>query len=140
MGTSYETDIVAWANEQAALLRDGEFDKIDVFHVADEIRSLAYGEKYELRGHLAALAAHLLIWQCEPEKKLGAWYGISYRRAAIRYQMDQSPSLTQAFADSKWLDSVWSEALMLAYKEAEREFPETWPWPARQLLGECLRD
>ncbi|NCA90493.1 MAG: DUF29 family protein, partial [Gammaproteobacteria bacterium] len=29
MGTPYETDIIAWANEQAALLRAGKLSEID---------------------------------------------------------------------------------------------------------------
>jgi hypothetical protein len=27
---TYEDDIVAWANEQARLLRDGKFDRLDI--------------------------------------------------------------------------------------------------------------
>ncbi len=29
--TRYETDVVAWANEQAALLRAGKFSEIDIY-------------------------------------------------------------------------------------------------------------
>ena len=36
-GTSYEKDVVAWANEQAALLRAGKFSALDIEHIADEI-------------------------------------------------------------------------------------------------------
>ncbi|WP_387489206.1 DUF29 family protein [Photorhabdus sp. RM96S] len=34
--TRYETDVVAWANEQAALLRAGKFSEIDVVNIADK--------------------------------------------------------------------------------------------------------
>jgi predicted XRE-type DNA-binding protein len=37
MGTRYETDIVAWANEQAALLRSGQLSAIDIEHIADPL-------------------------------------------------------------------------------------------------------
>jgi hypothetical protein len=30
MSTSYETDVIAWANEQAVLLRDGRLAEIDI--------------------------------------------------------------------------------------------------------------
>jgi Domain of unknown function DUF29 len=33
MGTRYEQDVVAWANEQVALLRAGKFSAIDVEHM-----------------------------------------------------------------------------------------------------------
>lgn len=30
MITNYETDVVAWANEQASLIRAGRFDRLDL--------------------------------------------------------------------------------------------------------------
>ena len=35
---TYETDIIAWANEQVALLRAGKLDQIDVGHISDAER------------------------------------------------------------------------------------------------------
>ena len=32
MNTSYESDVVAWAKEQAALIRSGHFDKLDLIN------------------------------------------------------------------------------------------------------------
>ena len=32
MNTRYETDIIAWANEQAMLIRAGRFDQLDLTH------------------------------------------------------------------------------------------------------------
>ena len=37
MKTSYEADVVAWANEQASLIRAGRFDQLDLTHIAEEI-------------------------------------------------------------------------------------------------------
>jgi hypothetical protein len=37
MATSYETDVVTWANKQAALLRAGNFSALDIEHLADEV-------------------------------------------------------------------------------------------------------
>lgn len=34
---AYEKDVVAWANEQARLLRAGRLDLFDVEHIAREI-------------------------------------------------------------------------------------------------------
>ncbi len=36
MGATYENDIVAWANEQAYLLRSGMLSAIDIEHIAIE--------------------------------------------------------------------------------------------------------
>jgi hypothetical protein len=37
----YETDIVAWANEQAQLVRTGRFELLDLEHIAEELRTWA---------------------------------------------------------------------------------------------------
>jgi hypothetical protein len=38
--TRYEADVVAWANEQAALLRSGKFSEIDFEKIAEEIEDV----------------------------------------------------------------------------------------------------
>ena len=40
----YESDIVAWANEQAAFIRAGRFDMLDLEHIADEIEDVGKSE------------------------------------------------------------------------------------------------
>lgn len=37
MRTLYETDIIAWADQQATLLRAGRWSEMDVAHIAEEI-------------------------------------------------------------------------------------------------------
>lgn len=37
---TYQKDIVAWANEQARLLRAGRFDLLDIEHIAEEIEDV----------------------------------------------------------------------------------------------------
>ena len=44
MKTSYESDVVAWANEQASLIRAGHFDQLDLAHIAEEIEAVGKGE------------------------------------------------------------------------------------------------
>ena len=43
MNTSYESDVVAWAKEQAALIRAGQFDQLDA-HGFDHRPPLDVGE------------------------------------------------------------------------------------------------
>ena len=40
MSSTYENDIVAWANEQAYLLRSGKLSAIDIEHIAEEIEDV----------------------------------------------------------------------------------------------------
>jgi len=46
--TSYETDVVAWSSEQARLIRAGQFDQLDLEHIAEEIEDVGKSEQREL--------------------------------------------------------------------------------------------
>ncbi|SIT51071.1 hypothetical protein BN2476_990049 [Paraburkholderia piptadeniae] len=53
--TSYDQDVIAWAREQAALLRTGRFEEIDVGHIADEIEDVARAEVRDMARRMRAL-------------------------------------------------------------------------------------
>ena len=63
---TYEKDIIAWANEQAKLLRAGQFGQLDIEHIAEEIEDVGKSEQRELASRMAILLAHLLKWQFQP--------------------------------------------------------------------------
>ena len=56
---SYHADVVAWAQEQARLLREGQFGALDIEHLAEEIEDVGKSEKRELRSRMTILLAHL---------------------------------------------------------------------------------
>ena len=60
MAAKYDQDVVAWANEQAALLRAGKFSELDIEHIADEIEDVGRAEQREFAKRVATLLAHLL--------------------------------------------------------------------------------
>lgn len=41
---NYETDVVAWANEQAWLVRNKKFELLDIEHIAEEIEDVGKSE------------------------------------------------------------------------------------------------
>jgi hypothetical protein len=69
MNTSYEADVVMWANEQARLIRAGRFELLDLAHVAEEIEDVGKSEQRELASRMAVLLAHLLKWQYQPGRR-----------------------------------------------------------------------
>lgn len=68
MGTPYEKDVVAWAWEQAALLRAGKLAAIDIEHIAEEIEDVGKSEQRELASRVTVVLAHLLKWKFQPER------------------------------------------------------------------------
>jgi len=69
MTITYENDIIAWANEQAFLLRSGNFSTLDIQHIAEEIEDVGKSEQREIANRMAVLIAHLLKWQYQIECK-----------------------------------------------------------------------
>jgi hypothetical protein len=137
MGTSYDTDIVAWANEQAALLRAGRLDAIDMLHIAEEIEDVAKSERRELGSELIVLIAHLLKWKFQPGRRTHSWENsIKVQREAIQYSLRTTPSLRHLLEDEEWLALLWKRAAVFAERETGLDMPDFWIWSLEQVLDD----
>jgi hypothetical protein len=135
---NYETDVVAWANEQAWLVRNKMFDLLDIEHIAEEIEDVGKSEQRELANRMTVLMAHLLKWQFQPERQGRSWQiTIRNQRKAIQLHLKQVPSLKTRLNDAEWLEVVWGDAIYQASKETGFDnFPETCPWLINEILSE----
>jgi ribosomal protein L29 len=140
MGTSYETDIIAWANEQAALLRSGRLCELDIDHLAEEIEDVGKSEQRELARRLALLLAHLLKWRHQPDRRGSSWQrSIKEQRRAIAAHIAGTPSLRAALANPTWIEGVWADSLAGAVDETGLDlFPEDCPWTMEQILSQSF--
>lgn len=132
MSTSYESDVVAWANEQAELIRTRQFDKLDLSHIAEELQDVGKSEQRELAHRVAVLFMHLLKWEYQPSHRGNSWsLTIKEQRRAIDRCLKRTPSLKRCLSDSDWLEDVWLDARGDAHKETGcgfDRFPEACPW------------
>ena len=137
MGTRYEQDVVAWAREQAALLRAGEFSAIDVEHIAEEIEDVGKSEQRELSSRMAVLLAHLLKWQYQPGRRGSSWQRtIKEQRRTVGVALQKTPSLTTSLRDPDWLVGTWADAVSKAVEETGLDvFPEDLPWSTEEILS-----
>ena len=137
MGTPYEIDIIAWANEQAALLRAGKLSDIDIAQIAEEIEDVGKSERRELASRMAVLLAHLLKWQFQPGRRGSSWQRtIKEQRRGIAAHLRETPSLKTSLADSNWQEGVWADATAKAIDETGLDlFPEECPWTVEQVLS-----
>lgn len=135
MTMAYHTDIVAWAREQAALLRAGRFEALDIEHLAEEIEDVGKSEQRELENRMAVLLAHLLKWRYQPERRGNSWRRtLAEQRKAIARRLRKTPSLQPDLQDPEWWEAVWGDAVAQAGQETGLEFPETCPWPVESIL------
>ena len=136
--TRYETDVLAWSNEQARLLRAGQFGLLDLEHIAEEIEDVGKSEQRELARRLAVLMAHLLKWHYQPERQSASWQRtIKEQRRALTFHLKQVPSLQTRLADAEWLGAIWADAITRAIEETGMGgFPEECPWAVADLLSQ----
>jgi hypothetical protein len=137
MNTDYESDVIAWANEQAALLRSGNLAALDIEHIAEEIEDVGKSERRELASRMAVLLAHLLKWQFQPNRRGSSWQRtIKEQRRAVAAHIKETPSLRVSLNDANWFDGVWADAVTRAIDETGLDsFPEDCPWTVEQILS-----
>lgn len=91
---SYEQDVVAWAEQQARLLREGRFEQLDIEHIAEEIEDVGKSEQRELANPMALLLSHLIKWQRQSERRGASWeISIRNQRRGISRRLEETPSL-----------------------------------------------
>ncbi len=133
---TYEDDIVAWANEQARLLREGQFDRLDILHIAEEIEDVGKSEQRELASRMAVLLAHLLKWKYQSDRRGRSWEGtIRTQRRAIALRLERTPSLKAILRDAAWWEETWADAVAATTLETGLDtFPNDCPWPQSDIL------
>ena len=134
--SDYDTDVLAWSERQAELLRRRAANEIDWDNIAEEIEAVGRSQKRELRNRLARLCQHLLKWAYQPELRSRSW------RATI---VTQRHELQSVLLDSPSLVPFVAEALPTAYQTgriwAEQETglmhlpEESCPWAAAEVLA-----
>lgn len=138
MGIAYEQDIIAWADEQARLIRAKRFDLLDLEHIAEEIEDVGKSEKRELASRMAVLLSHLLKWQFQSGRRGASWQRtIKEQRKEIIYDLKVTPSLKALLNDSEWHEMIWGRAVGIAANETGLDdFPESCPWTTEQILDQ----
>ena len=140
MPTAYEQDFLLWTEEQAAFLRDRNFDQLDIEHLVDEIISMGKSEIRELESRMAVLLAHLIKWAWQPAMR-GNSRSWESQRSKIGRLFKNMPSLRSRISEDNlefWVD-VWRDARIAAEKETGINysvFPEDIPWTKEQILDE----
>jgi hypothetical protein len=105
----YERDFYLWIEEQAARLRDGRLDQLDVANLLEAIEDMGRSEKRAIEGNLVVLLTHLLKYRFQPDHRSSSWRGsIVEHRRRLRKLFRESPSLvaiargmlSECYADS----------------------------------------
>ena len=132
----YDRDFYLWVEQQAALLREGRLDELDVTNLLEEIESLGRKDKKAIQNNLVMVLTHLLKYQFQPDQRSSGWRGsIVEHRRRLRYDFKESPRLRGHASE------VFTEAYEDAREQASAEsglppraFPKSSPYTLEQTL------
>jgi hypothetical protein len=132
----YDTDYVAWLEEQVAHLRAGRVAALDVENVADEVESLIRKERRQLANRLEVLTHHLRKWDHQPDQRANRWRAtIQEQRTRIRRLLRDSPSLRPEFepvCKDVYADAVRAGAIETLLSVSV--FPAELPYTVEQIF------
>jgi hypothetical protein len=139
MATRYQDDPALWAKEQAAALRAGRWQDLDLENLVEEIEGLSRSDRRELMSRMVALLAHLIKWAHQPFNRSSSWeQSIKLQREEIAELLAEVPSLERTFTKD-WQQKAWAKARRVAAIETgldEKTFPRACPWSADRVLKE----
>jgi len=134
---TYETDFYLWTQQQADLLRNGQFNRIDLDleNIAEEIESMGKRDRRSISSYIQNVLLHLLKWRDQPERRGTSWrLSIRNGRHQIDRMLRESPSLQPQ------LPGIIQDEYPLARENAADEtglplatFPEQCPFSVEQI-------
>jgi hypothetical protein len=132
----YDEDFYAWSLNNAELLRQRQFNAIDIDNIAEELDALAKNQRRELRSRLTVLLMYLLKWRYQPDLQSRSWrITIDNQRDELQDILDDSPSLRTEL--DAFIQKSYPRALRKAVFETGIDatgFPEDCPWSSEQIL------
>ncbi|HEY9884246.1 MAG TPA: DUF29 domain-containing protein [Thermosynechococcaceae cyanobacterium] len=134
----YDRDFYLWLQETAQLLRNGEFDRLDIENLVEEIESMSRSDKHAVESNLEVILMHLLKYKYQPERRSKSWrLTLFEHRDRLRKTFRESPSLRP------YLASEFEDCYRSARKKASIEtglpiatFPPDSPFTPEQALDE----
>ncbi len=136
MTIAHDRDFYAWTQDQAQLLRSGQFTGLDIQQIAEELEDMGRTEKRALESRFEVLIMHLLKWQYQPNMRSRSWQ-LTIREQRLRVQtlLEDNPSLQPHLCQR--LDKIYRLAVIAAERETGLDlFPETCPYEINQILSD----
>jgi hypothetical protein len=141
MSELYDTDVLLWSEQQAALLRQvaaGERinDQVDWENVVEEIESVGRNELREVESLLVQALAHMLKAEAWPLSREAAhWHA-----EARRFRGDATARFTPAMRQRLDMTRIWRRALRAVPDVIDGQLPLPLPASCPVTLDELLSE
>ncbi len=144
----HPVDFVAWADEQAAILRRlnetrvNDIDALDLERLAEEVQEMADVKRDHLRSALARVVEHLLKLEHSPDVDPRRGWRVSVVEHRARAEMLLDDSGTLRAEVSSMMPRAWANGRKLAVKGLQIyghdavDVPADSPWTLAQILDD----
>jgi hypothetical protein len=136
----YDKDFYAWTNEQAHLLKNRQFNRIDIKNLREEILSLRIHEELELTMNTRLILRYIVQFNLEiGVEERERLYAVREGRRTLERILRLSPSLFEQ--GSKSLEQCYADARKQAAIESGKPvaaFPEDCPFTFEQVIDESF--
>jgi len=132
----YETDDLQWLEETIALLKNRQFEALDLDNLIEELEDLGSEKRNAVVSLLDQVIRHLLLleyWESEVTNNRIHWQGESYN---FRLQLQDKMTKTLYNHLVYKLDSIYGRALKAVNIKTQKlvDFPEKCPYSLEELL------
>jgi hypothetical protein len=132
----YDSDFFKWAKDQAKFLKRGEFSKLDIDNLIEEIESLGRSEKRTLESYLEKWLMHMLKVKFQSSKHTPSWDNtIEISIHKTRKTLFENPSLKPKLKEIV-ADAYFSARIMASTETglAVATFPKECPWTLKEIF------
>ena len=132
----YEIDDSQWLEETIKLLKDHQFQELDLENLIEELEDLGKRDKNAVASLLEQIIRHLLLlqyWTSESENNTVHWQGEIY---TFRTQLNRRITTNLRNYLESELDSIYKDALGFVKIKTQNSvsFPSECPFSLNQLL------
>jgi hypothetical protein len=132
----YEADDIQWLEETIKLLKDCQFEALDLENLIEELEDLGSEKKNAVVSLLDQVIRHLLLLEYWPEERkynANHWKGEIYN---FRLQIQRRMTKTLYNHLTLKLDSIYSDSLGFVKIKTDKKinFPSECPYKLEQLL------
>jgi hypothetical protein len=136
VGVEYEQDLALWYARQAELLRERQFDQLDLANLIEELDIAVGNLRRELENRLEVLLIHLLKCEFQRQRISRSWLNaLDEQRSQIAKLLEQNPSLRPGAMEA--VAKVYPIAVRRAARQTDllrSTFPLANPYSKEQLF------
>ena len=138
--TLYDEDFPLWAERQAALLRAGRFDELDLENLIDEVEDLSRRERKSIESYVETILEHFLKLALSPAERPRRGWLVMVDKQRVKLARELTPTLRNHLEAE--LPALYGELRRPVARQLEKDhvpadaLPAACPYMLDQILDQ----